>query len=86
MIKFGISSFVDDNDYEGVIDIEAYVFDDIILVVRWSVSEEFFSYLEFVVRKFFINFERKIMCREYFRFNVDVVYTFELDDYIVVFV
>ena len=47
-----------------------------------SASEELSSFLELVARKPLTNFERKAMCREYPRPNVDAVYTPELDDYI----
>lgn len=80
--KPGTSSSADDNDHEGVTDTEAYASDDITSAARWSASEELSSYLELVARKPLTNFERKTMCREYPRPNVDAVYTPELDDYI----
>ena len=49
---------------------------------RWAASEELSSFRQLVARKPLTNFERKTMCREYPRPNVDAVYTPELDDYI----
>ena len=82
MAKPGTSSTADDNDHEEVTDTEAYASDDITSAARWSASEELSSFLELVARKPLTNFERKTMCREYPRPNVDAVYTPELDDYI----
>ena len=62
------------------LDTEASASDDITSVARWSASEELSSFLELVARKLLSNFERKTMCGEYPRPNVDAVYTPELDD------
>ena len=61
-------------------DTEASASDDITSAAHWSASEELSSFLELVARKPLSNFERKTMCREYPRPNVDAVYTPELDD------
>jgi len=69
-------------DHEDALDTEASASDDITSAARWSASEELSSFLELVARKPLTNLERKTMCREYHRPNVDAVYTPELDDYI----
>ena len=69
-------------DHEDVLDTEASASDDITSAARWAAREELSSFLELVARKPLINFERKTMCREYPRPNVDAVYTPEVDDYI----
>ena len=62
-------------DHEDALDTEASASDDVTSAARWSASEER------VARKLLTNFERKTMCREYQRPNVDAAYTPELDDY-----
>ena len=69
-------------DHEDALDTEPLASDDSTSAARWAASEELSSFLELVARKPLTNFERKTMCREYLRPNVDAVYTPELDDYI----
>lgn len=67
-------------DHEDVLDREASASDYIISAAHWLASEELSSVLALVARKPLTNFERKTMCQEYPRPNVDAVYTPELDD------
>ena len=67
-------------DHEDALDTEPLASHDSTSAARWAASEELSSFLELVARKPLTNFERKTMCREYPRPNVDAVYTPELDD------
>lgn len=69
-------------DHEDALDTEPLASDDSTSAARWAASKELSSFLKLVARKPLTNFERKTMCREYPRPNVDAVYTPELDDYI----
>ena len=69
-------------DHEDALDTEPLTSDDSTSPVRWVASKEFSSFLELVARKPLTNIEKKTLCREYPRPNVDAVYTPELGDYI----
>ncbi|PFX34455.1 hypothetical protein AWC38_SpisGene717 [Stylophora pistillata] len=68
-------------DHEDALNTEPLASDDSTSAARWAANEELSSFLELVARKPLTNFERKTMCCEYPRPNVDAVYTPELDDY-----
>lgn len=69
-------------DHEDALDTERLASDESTSAARWAASKELSSFLELLARKPLTNFERKTMCREYPRPNVDAVYTPELDVYI----
>ena len=69
-------------DHEDALNTEPLASDDSTSAARWVASKELSSFLELVARKPLTKFQRKTMCHEYPRPNVDAVYTPELDDYI----